>query len=121
LSSLVRILIASVLLAGCAITGIPGKYEGTLPLGREAERHVIVRLAADGKASVSTARWGSFSYLAEGAWKSPDKRTVVIELAGTPRQRIVFQHGGDTLVAREWDRSVWGERGPGVLYRANTD
>lgn len=109
------------LLGGCAVAQIPGKYEGTLPLGREAERHVIVRLAPDGRASVSTVRWGSFSYLAEGGWKSADKRTVVVELAGTPQQRIVFQHGGDTLVAKEWDRSVWGERGPGVLYRANTD
>lgn len=118
---LLPLLIAALLLAACATAGIPGKYEGTLPLGREAERHVIVRLAADGKAAVSTARWGSFSYFAEGAWKSADKRTVVVELAGTPRQRIVFQRGGDTLVAKEWDRSVWGDRGPGVLYRSNTD
>jgi hypothetical protein len=106
----------ALLLSSCATADIPGKYEGTMLLGREAERHVIVRLAADGKASVSTARWGGFSYVAEGGWKRAD-RSVVVELAGAPPQRIVFQHGGDTLVAKEWDRAVWGERGPGVLYR----
>ena len=105
------------LLAGCATTQIPGKYEGTLPMGKEAERHVIVRLAADGKASLSAAQWGSLSYVAEGGWKRADK-LVVVELTSTPPQRIVFQHGGNLLVAKEWDRSVWGERGPGVLYRA---
>lgn len=104
------------MLGACATTEIPGKYEGTLPMGREAERHVIVRLSADGKASVSTTRWGSFSYLAEGGWKRADKR-VVVDLAGTPPQRIVFEHGGNQLVAKEWDRSVWGDRGPGILYR----
>jgi len=118
LSSLFHIFGAALLLSGCATAEIPGKYEGTLPLGREAERHVIVRLAPDGKASVSTARWGSFSYFAEGAWTRADKRRVVVEVAGTPQQRIVFEHGGDQLVAKEWDRTVWGERGPGVLYRA---
>ena len=85
-------------------------------MGREAERHVIVRLSADGKASVSTARWGSYSYLAEGGWKRADK-FIVVDLASPQPQRIVFQHGGDTLVAKEWDRSIWGERGPGVLNR----
>ena len=116
--SLLRFLAAFFLLAACATADIPGKYEGALPVGREAERHVVVRLAADGKASVSTARWGSFSYLAEGDWKRADKM-VVVELAGTPPQRIVFQHSGDQLVAKEWDRAVWGERGPGVLYRVH--
>ena len=85
-------------------------------MGREAERHVIVRLAPDGKASVSTARFGSFSFLGEGAWKRADK-TIVVDLATPQPQRIVFQHGGDQLVAREWDRALWGERGPGVLSR----
>ena len=85
--------------------------------GGEAERHVIVRLAADGRATVSTLRWGSASYAAEGGWKRADK-LVVVELASPSPQRIVFQHGGDTLVAKEWDRSAWGEGGPGVLYRA---
>ena len=119
MSSLFRIFGAALALSACATADVPGKYEGTLPLGREAERHVVVRLGADGKASVSTARWGSFSYSAEGAWKRADNRTVVVDLAVTPTQRIVFQHGGDQLVAKEWDRSVWGEGGPGVLYRVH--
>ena len=88
-------------------------------MGRdEAERHVIVRLAADGKASVSTLRWGSFSFSGEGGWKRTDKM-VVVELASPSPQRIVFQHGGDLLIPKDWDRSLWGDRGPGVLYRAN--
>ena len=118
MSSLLRASTAFLLLAACATADVPGKYEGTLPMGREAERHVIVRLAADGKASVSTARWGSFSYFAEGGWKRTDKM-IVVDLAGTPPQRIVFQHRGDQLVAKDWDRSVWGERGPGVLERVH--
>jgi hypothetical protein len=117
LSSPYRIVGAALLLGACATADIPGKYEGTLPLGSEAERHVVVRLAADGKASVFVARWGNPSYLAEGAWQRADKRRVVVDLAVTPPQRIVFEHGGDQLVAKEWDRAVWGERGPGVLYR----
>ena len=117
MSSLFRIFGAALALSACATADIAGKYEGALPLGRDAERRVVVRLAADGKASVSTARWGSFSYSAEGAWKRADRRTVVVDLAVTPPQRIVFQHGGDQLVAKEWDHAVWGDRGPGVLYR----
>ena len=112
--------LVALLLVSCATAGIPGKYEGTLPMGKDAERHVIVRLAEDGKASVSTLQWGSVSTSAEGGWKRADGR-VVVELATPSPQRIVFQHGGDTLIAREWERSVWGERGPGVLYRANSN
>jgi hypothetical protein len=29
----------------------------------------------------------------------------------------VFQKRGDELVAREWDRTFWGEQGPGVLQQ----
>ena len=86
--------------------------------GRDKERHVRVRLMDDGRAAVSTARFGSFAYSAEGAWKRNDKM-VVVDLKSSPPQRLVFQHGGDLLVPKEWDRSVWGERGPGVLYRVH--
>ena len=78
-----------------------------------------VKLEPDGRAAVSTARWGSFSFAAEGAWKRADDRLIVVDLTGSNRQRLVFQHGGDLLVAKEWDRAVWGEKGPGVLYRVH--
>jgi hypothetical protein len=30
---------------------------------------------------------------------------------------MVFQHAGDELIARDWDRALWGEAGPGTLRR----
>lgn len=117
LTSLLGFAVPSLLLAACATPDIAGNYEGTLQLGREAERHVRVRLQPDGTAAVSTARWGSFSFAGEGTWKRVDNRRIVVELADASAQRIVFQQGGDQLVAREWDHALWGDRGPGVLYR----
>jgi hypothetical protein len=32
---------------------------------------------------------------------------------------MVFQYAGELLLAKEWDRTLWGENGPGVLYRVN--
>ena len=117
--SLSRALAVIFLLAGCATPEVPGNYEATLPEGRGLERHVRLKLLADGRASVSTARWGSFTYVAEGNWKRANDRTVVLDLASAPPQRLVFQHGGDLLVTKEWDRSIWGDKGPGVLYRVH--
>jgi hypothetical protein len=111
------VLAATLALAACATPQVPGSYEGTLHIGRDLERHVRVRLQPDGRATVSTVRWGSFSYFGEGAWKHATDRMVVVEVTSPAPQRIVFQQGGDLLVAKEWDRSVWGEQGPGVLSR----
>jgi hypothetical protein len=30
---------------------------------------------------------------------------------------MVFDRAGDQLQPREWDRVLWGEKGPGVLFR----
>lgn len=30
---------------------------------------------------------------------------------------LVFVHAGDQLIPKEWDHAVWGEEGPGVLFR----
>jgi hypothetical protein len=117
LASILCAIAATLGLAACATPDIPGNYEGTLQVGREAERHVRVKLQPDGNAAVSTARWGSFSFASEGSWKRADDRRIVVELTGASPQRIVFQHGGDLLVAKEWDHTAWGDRGPGVLYR----
>jgi hypothetical protein len=116
-SSFLCIAVATCLLAACATPDIPGNYEGTLEVGRDSERHVRVKLQPDGRAAVSTARWGSFSFAAEGGWKRANDGLLVIELTGTSPQRIAFQHGGDLLVAKQWDHALWGDRGPGVLYR----
>jgi hypothetical protein len=35
------------------------------------------------------------------------------------KQAMVFQYAGELLLAKEWDRTLWGENGPGVLYRVN--
>jgi hypothetical protein len=32
---------------------------------------------------------------------------------------MVFQYAGELLLAKEWDPTLWGENGPGVLYRVN--
>ncbi|HYL90031.1 MAG TPA: hypothetical protein VEU32_14845 [Burkholderiales bacterium] len=113
--AVLRVFAATILLAACATPQIPGNYEGTLQVGRDLERRVRVKLEPNGRAAVSTARWGSFSYLAEGAWKRANNSMIIVDLTSPNPQRIVFQHSGDLLIAKEWDRSVWGGRGPGVL------
>jgi hypothetical protein len=35
----------------------------------------------------------------------------------TEHERLVFDYAGDRLVAREWDRRMWGQAGPGTLLR----
>lgn len=114
---LLTALAATALVVGCATSQVPGNYEATLPEGRDAERQVRLRLQENGRASVSTARWGSFSYFAEGTWKRAADRTVVVDLASTPPQRLVLQPSGNMLLPKQWDRAIWGDRGPGILSR----
>ena len=93
-----------------------GTYEAVLPAASGGgERHVRVTLETDGTASVTSAFSGKPSrFLAEGTW-TMDGRAVTVR---TREESLVFHHaGGDQLVAREWDRARWGEKGPGVLYR----
>lgn len=101
------------LLAACAI--IPGNYEGKLPAASGGgERYVRVTLKPDGFAALSTAFTDRPSrFLAEGTWVEQDGRIRL----NLDKQTLVFQRRGDELVAREWDRSVWGEDGPGVLLK----
>jgi hypothetical protein len=97
------------LLAGCAI--IPGNYETPPGAG---ERTVRVTLKPDGFAALSSALTGRGSrFLAEGTWVEEGGR---IRLA-LEKQTMILQRRGDELVAREWDRGVWGEDGPGVLVK----
>ena len=103
----VRALGLLLLLAGCAV--IPGNYEGT-----SGERTVRVTLKPDGFAALSTMFTGRPSRsLAEGTWVEEGGR-IRLTVEG---QTVVFQRRGDELVAREWDRSVWGQDGPGALLK----
>jgi hypothetical protein len=104
------------LLAACATAQAPGTYEAVLPAADAGERHVRVTLRANGEAALSSAfseRPGRF--LVQGTWKQQDSR-IVLDLDGKP---MVFQLAGHQLIAREWDRSQWGEKGPGALFRVD--
>jgi hypothetical protein len=97
------------LLAACAI--IPGNYETPPGAG---ERTVRVTLKPDGFAALSSAFTGRPSrFLAEGTWVEEGGRIRL----DVEKQTLVFQRRGDELVAREWDRGLWGEGGPGVLVK----
>ena len=104
------------LAAACATTSIPGTYEVILPAARdEGERHVRVTLRADGTAAVSSALSQRPSrFLVEGTWEGTSKR---IALTLDDQKKMTFARAGDQLVAKEWDRTIWGEAGPGALAR----
>ena len=108
----------AVLIAACAASGIPGTYEAVQPAASGGgERHIRVTLRPDGFAAVSSAFSGRPSrFLAEGAWQSAGSE-ITVNLGGERPARMVFRRAGDQLIGREWDPSVWGEKGPGVLYR----
>jgi hypothetical protein len=107
---LVRALcLLSLLLAACAV--VPGNYETRPGTG---ERTVRVVLKPDGFAALSGWSTGGASrFLAEGTWVEEGGRIRM----SLEKQTLVFQRRGDELVAREWDRTVWGEQGPGVLQQ----
>jgi hypothetical protein len=113
-----RALAPLLLLAACATTQAPGTYEVILPAASDAgERHVRVTLKSNGEAALSSA----FSrqpgrFLALGTWQQNGAR-ITLDLQ--EQQPFVFQLAGDQLVAKEWDRSRWGEKGPGALFRVD--
>lgn len=106
----------AVLMAACAASGIPGRYEAVLPAASGGgERHTRVVLQPDGFAAMSSAFSARPSrFLAEGTWVA-DGRRVTVNLDN--QKTMVFERAGDQLISREWDHNVWGEKGPGVLYR----
>jgi putative hemolysin len=100
----------------CAIRGgrmtIPGC--ALVPTGLYETRDATVVLGAGRVAMVSIASpAGSMRYLAPGKWESAG--TVVT--VSTEAERLVFDYAGDRLIARQWDRKIWGEAGPGTLLR----
>jgi len=109
--------LALLLLAACAGASIAGIYEGAVPAASGGgERHVRVTLDPDGAATMTTAFSGRPSRsLVKGTWVRDGDRVAVNLDNG--RTQLVFDYSGDRLVARDWDRSQWGDQGPGVLTR----
>lgn len=104
------------LLFACATTDAPRTYAAVLPAGSDGERHVRVTLNADGSGALSSTLSGRPSgFLAEGTWLRDGNRiTLTLD-----QKQLVFQLAGDQLIAKEWDRAEWGEKGPGALFRVD--
>ncbi len=112
---MIRRLAAALLLAGCATTDV-GTYQAVLPAAGGGEHYLRVTLDESGAAALTSTfshRLGAF--LLEGTWQREGSR-ITVKL---DRQVIVFQRSGTLLAAKEWDRTVWGEKGPGVLQRVD--
>jgi putative hemolysin len=95
---------ARMTIPGCALTPA-GLYESsvaTLTLG--AGRVAMVRISSAGDAN---------RYLVPGNWESSGHVVTV----STEDERLVFDYTGDRLIAREWNRRIWGAAGPGTLIR----
>ena len=112
------VLFSLALLAGCAVN-VGGSYQGVSPSASGGgERFVRVTLKEDGSAALSTTFSGGRpeGALALGKWKN-DGGTIEIQLEEPRAERVVFRRAGNDLLPREWDRTVWGDAGPGVLTR----
>lgn len=93
-------------------------YAGALParFGGGDDRQARLTLKSGGEASMQGTFYDPPSrFFAEGRWTAEGDR-ISIDLAGPP-QRMVFMRSGQQLAPREWDRTVWGDKGPPVLYR----
>jgi hypothetical protein len=111
-----RTLLLALALSGCAIN-VGGSYQGVLPAASGGgERFVRVTLKEDGSAALSTTFSGGRpeGTLALGKWKN-DAGTIEIQLEEPRAERMVFRRAGNDLLPREWDRTIWGDAGPGVL------
>jgi hypothetical protein len=96
---------------GCALSPV-GLYETAASGG--AGRRVTLVLEAGRMAMLRTAYASSESlYLVPGRWGSSGSVITV----STEQERLVFDYTGDRLIAREWDRKLWGASGPGTLSR----
>jgi putative hemolysin len=100
----------------CAIRGgrmtIPGC--ALSPVGVYEARNVMLVLQAGRTAMLTTSHAGVANrYLVPGRWESSGNIVTV----STESERLVFEYAGDRLVARDWDRRMWGDAGPGTLPR----
>jgi putative hemolysin len=100
---------------GCALSPV-GLYETTLPAASGGgRRSVTLVLDAGHVAMLSRAFPGGTSHLVPGRWESSGDVVTVT----TENERLVFDHKGDRLIARDWDRATWGASGPGTLLQRN--
>jgi hypothetical protein len=114
---------AAVLLAACTSvptndTAVVGFYGTTLPAASgEGARTITVKLAADYSATLTSASSGRSSrFPMEGKWERSGNR-ITVNIGRDRPERMVFDYERVRLVAREWERTTWGEEGPGTLTR----
>lgn len=101
------------LMAACATPEVPGTYEAKAPAASGGgERHVSVTLDPQGVRGGVPSR-----SLVQGTWTRAEGVVVIVTLKGPRPEQIIFQHAGDQLIARDWDRSTWGQAGSGTLKR----
>jgi hypothetical protein len=106
---------AACLLAGCASTDV-GTYQAVLPAAAGGEQYLRVTLNQGGTAAVSrTFSERPSELLLDGTWQREGNRIMV----NVQEQPMVFKRSGPLLEATEWDRALWGEKGPGVLQRVD--
>lgn len=102
--------------AACSTTQAPGTYAAVLPAADAGERHLRVTLKPDGSAALSSSLSERPNrLLAEGTWLRDGNRITLT----LNQKQLVFQLAGDQLIAKEWDRAEWGEKGPGALSRVD--
>jgi ABC-type glycerol-3-phosphate transport system substrate-binding protein len=113
---------AAVLLAACTSvptndTAVVGFYGTTLPAASGGgARTLTMKLAADYSVTVTSASSGASRFPMEGKWERSGNR-ITVNIAGKRPERMVFDYERVRLVAREWERTTWGDEGPGTLAR----
>ena len=101
-----------------ALAGLLAACAAAQPAGVYSRDDVRVYLKPDGAASVQAYSVDRQSRIfSQGRWRRLQDGRIVVDLATERPQRIVLLLSGDQLVAVQWDRAVWGNGGPGVLYR----
>lgn len=94
---------------------IAGAYESAPAASGQHWMRVV--LDRDGTATMTSAPSGQRPAFLTGKWHR-DGNSIPIECSGTRVELMVFDYDDSGLIAREWDRAVWGSAGPGRLIRA---
>ena len=115
--------------SACATPGAPvpnentfaGVYSATLPAASGGARAMTLTLNLDRTATLATRFTGrEGDVIDRGTWSAVGYR-LTVNLATTDDrrapQRLTFDLRDDTLVPVEWNRSLWGEAGPGTYRR----
>lgn len=110
--------LAGLIAAGCATVDPVGVYSGYDALPKGESQQVRIYLKPDGAASVQV-KYSNIpdDRFSEGKWQRVAEKRIVIDLTSERKERLIFLQSGNQLTAIAWDRSLWGEKGPGVLDR----